>query len=251
MSITDSTTTLDTAWTEQSTVVFTTGVLSNEAACVTEVQSKLKRGTLSATSKPTETEVKNWLARAKLELAETKDYSFTRKYAYATLSANEYRVSLPPDYNGGVVLLRDTTNDRPISVFAKGFFDKSYPDVSAETADEPTEATIKNMELWFNCPVNASTVIEMEYLRSGAATTASDFSWLPEIERFRCCDFAIAMAFESLHQFDVADRYLNRFGIALAKSIKADGRRKWKRRVSAINIFQDYANMNNQVYRTR
>lgn len=251
MSITDSTTTIDTAWTEQSIVAFTSGVLVNEAACVTEVESKLKRGTLGATSTPTDTQVKNWLVRAKEELAEVKDYSFNRKFAQATLAAGDYRISLPEDYNGGLMLVRDTTNDRPISVFASGFFDKNYPDASAESQDEPMVATVKNMELWISPPANGSTVIEIEYLRSGAPTTATSFDWLPEIERFRCCDFAIAMAFESLHQWAEADRFLNRFASALGKSIKADGRRKWKRRVTAISIFQDYESINNQLSRTR
>jgi len=251
MGITDNTTTLDTAWTEQTIAVFTSGVLTNEAACVSEVEAKLKRGTLSASTTPTDTQVKNWLVRAKEELAEIKNYSFNRKFAQTSLSAGDYRVSLPPDYNGGLLMVRDTTNDRPISVFADGFYDTMYPDASAETRDEPLEATIKNMELWFSPPVNATTVIEIEYDRSGAPTTATSFDWLPEIERFRCCDFAVGMAFESLHQFDLADRYLNRFAVGVGKSIKADGRRKWHRRITAINIFQDFAARGNQVYRTR
>ena len=251
MGITDSTTTIDTAWVEQSIVAFTSGVLTDEAACVTEVESKLQRGTLGASTKPTNTQVKNWLVRAKEELAEVKDYSFNRKFAQASLTAGDYRVSLPEDYNGGLMLVRDTTNDRPINVFAPGFFDRVYPDVSAESQNEPWEATIKNMELWLQPPANGTTVIEIEYLRSGAPTTATSFDWLPEIERFRCCDFAVAMSFESLHQFDLADRYLNRWGNAVAKSIRADGRRKWNKRVSAISIFQDFENMTNQPYRTR
>jgi len=251
MAITDSTTTIDTAWTEQTIVAFTSGVLTNEAACVTEVASKLNRGTLGATTKPTETQAKNWLVRAKEELAEVKDYSFDRKFAQASLSAGDYRVSLPPDFNGGLKYIRDTTNDRPINVFGYGFFDKAYPDASAESQGEPLEATIKNMELWLTPPVDGTTVIEIEYLRSGAPTTATSFDWLPELERFRCCDFAIAMSFESLHQFNIADRYLKRWAEGMGKAIKADGRRKWGRRVSAISIFQDYANMNNQTYRTR
>ena len=55
MGITDSTTTIDTAWVEQSIVAFTSGVLTDEAACVTEVESKLQRGTLGASTKPTST----------------------------------------------------------------------------------------------------------------------------------------------------------------------------------------------------
>ena len=251
MSITDSTTTLDTTWTEQSFVAFTTGVLSDEDACVSEVQSKLKRGTLSSSTTPTLTEVKNWLARAKLELAEAKDYSFNRKFAQATLTAGSYRVSLPSDYNGGSCIIRDTTHDRPIYSYGSQFFDAKYPDPSAETSNEPYEATIKNMELWLEPPCKESTVLEIEYLRSGAATTSSDFSWLPEIERFRCCDFAISMGFESLHNWELADRFLNRFAQGIGKSIKSDGRRKWKRMVSATDVFSHYRMTGNQVYRTR
>lgn len=251
MAITDSTTTLDTSWSEQSIVLFTSGVLTNEAACVTEVESKLKRGTLGASTTPTDTQVKNWLVRAKQELAEIKDYSFNRKFAQASLAAGDYRISLPPDFNGGVLVVRDTTNDRPISVFPSSSYDRVYPDASAENNNEPMVATIKNMELWLSPPANGTTVIEIEYDRSGAPTTASDFSWLPEIERFRCCDFAIAMAFESLHQFDLADRYLNRFGQDVAKSVKADGRRKWRRLVSCVDVFQNYRMGGNQIYRTR
>jgi hypothetical protein len=251
MSITDNTTTLDTAWTEQTISVFTSGVLTDEAACVTEVASKLKRGTLGATTTPTETQVKNWLVRAKEELAEVKDFSFDRKFAQATLTAGDYRVALPPDYNGGGMIIRDTTNDRPIVVFSSDYFDAKYPDASAESQGEPFEATIKNMELWLSPPVNGSTVIEIEYLRSGAPTTATSFDWLPELERFRCCDFAVGMAFESLHQFDLADRYLNRWGQGMAKAIKADGRRKWKRIVSCKDVFQWHQLSNSQTYRTR
>lgn len=250
MAITDSTTTLDTAWAEQSFVEFTAGVLTDEAACVTEVESKLKRGSLGATSTPTETQVKNWLVRAKETIMEVKDYTFGRKFAQATLSAGDYRVGLPEDFNGNLAYIRDTTNKRPINVFGPGFIDKQYPDLSAENQRDPLEATIKNMELWLSPPVDSSTVIEIEYLRSGAPTTASDFSFLPEIMRFRCCDFAIGMSFEALHEWNLADRYLRRFADEIGVSIKADGRRKWKRRVSAINVFQDYAMSNNQQNRT-
>lgn len=251
MGITDSTTTLDTTWAEQTICAFTSGVLTNEAACVTEVQSKLKRGTLSASTNPTDTQVKNWLVRAKEELAEVKDYQFNRKFAQASLTEDDYRVSLPPDYNGGLQYVRDTTNDRTIKVYAQSAFDLKYPDISAENSNEPIEATIKNMELWLAPPVNGTTVLEIEYQRSGAPTTATSFDWLPELERFRCCDFAVAMSFEAVHQFDLADRYLTRWAEGMGKSIKADGRRKWRRRVSCKDIFQEFKMSGNQVYRTR
>lgn len=238
MSITDSGTPLDTAWTEQSVVAFTSGVLSTIANCASEVEAKLKRGTLSASTQPTQIQVYSWLKRAKLELAEVKDFTFKRKYAYATLTAGDYRVSLPPDYDGGLIA-RDTTNDRFLPFIGRDIFDKRYPDLSAETSEEPEAVTVKNMELWIAPPVNASTVIEIDYNRSGAETTTDDFSWLPELDRFRCCDYAVAQSFESLHMWNEADRYFARWNESTMKARRADGRRKWKRRMSAISVFQE------------
>ena len=135
----------------------------------------------------------------------------------------------------------NTTNDRHLTFVGRDIFDKKYPDLSGESQSEPIIVTVKNLELWVAPPVNASTVIEIDYLRSGAETTTNDFSWLPEIERFRCCDYAVAQSFESLHMWGEADRYFNKWNQNLAKAVRADGRRKWKRRVSAINVFQEYA----------
>jgi len=253
MSITDSTTTLDTAWTEQSIAQFTSGVLSTMATCVTEVEGKLKRGTLSTSTAPTLAQVQNWLKRAKLELFEFKDYSFSRKYAYADLTAGTYRYSLPGDFGGGQVRLRDTTNDRAIPLIWPERFDALYPDPSEETSNEVKVATIKNLELWLAPAPDSSDRVELEYARSGAETTADDFSFLPELERFRCCDFAISHAFESLHMFDVADRFRQYWELGLQKSHKADNRRKQAgRRKCAINVFQEaalYANQASRDYR--
>ena len=54
-----------------------------------------------------------------------------------------------------------------------------------------------------------------------------DLTWLPEIERFRACDFALRDAFESLHQWDAADRYDQRVGINMQKAKRADGKKRW------------------------
>jgi hypothetical protein len=247
MSITDSSTELTATWTENSYVAFTSGVLSTMATCVTEVEGKLKRGTLSTTTAPTLAQVQNWLKRAKLELMEFKNYTFARKYAYVDLTAGTYRYALPPDFNGGNVVLRDTTNDRAIPVWLPEWFDKKYPDPSEETNNEVLHACIKNMELWVAPPPDSSDRIELEYARSGAETTADDFSYIPELERFRCCDFALSHAFESLHMFDVSDRYRNYWDIGLVKSVKADNRRKrGGRRMCAINVWQEFAARNYQ-----
>ena len=66
---------LTTTWTEQSVVDFTAGTISTITDCVTEVQSKLKRGTLGASTVPSTTDVQRWLIRAKEELAEIKNFT--------------------------------------------------------------------------------------------------------------------------------------------------------------------------------
>lgn len=76
--VTDNTTTLDTSWSEQTIAIFTTGALSTVSDCIFEVESKLKRGTLSTTSKPTLAQAKNWLRRAKVEIVEPKDFGFSQ-----------------------------------------------------------------------------------------------------------------------------------------------------------------------------
>ena len=78
MAITDATTSLSTTWTEYATVDFKAGTLADIDNCVTEVESKLNRGTISATSKPTETEVKRWLIKSKQRLAARKGYTWKR-----------------------------------------------------------------------------------------------------------------------------------------------------------------------------
>lgn len=247
MTITDSTTTLDTAWTEQSFVQFTTGVLSTLATCVSEVEAKLQRGTLSATTAPTDTQVEGWLKRAKLELVEIFDFTFARKYATCSMTAGTYRYGLPEDFNGGEIKLKDTTNDRFIAVWPEGKFDKKYPDPSEESNNEVIVACIKNMELWVVPPPNGSDTLELEYSRSGAETTADDFSWLPELERWRCCDFALGQAFESLHMWAEADRYKAYWKDSIQKAKVADGRKKWKgKRYQVSSVFQEFNQIHNQ-----
>jgi hypothetical protein len=242
MSIVDSAANLSTTWTEQTVVGFTSGVLSTINDCVSEVESKLKRGTLSATTSPTLIQVKNWLKRGKLELMEFKNYTFARKYAYADGVAGQYRYALPPDFNGGTVRLRDITNDSDIALWMPEWYDRRFPDPSEFASGVVTCATIKYMELWTFPAPSGSDRLELEYSRSGAETTADDFSFLPELSRFRCCDFALSHAFESLHMFDVADRFRQYWDIGLAKSVRADNRKKrGGKRLCVINVFQEAA----------
>jgi len=108
---------ITTTWTEQDIVAFTSGVLSSLADCVAEVEAKINRGTLTTATTPTLAQVEGWLKRGKMELAEAKGFTFDRKYAAVTLVADQYIYGLPPDYNGGSVSLRDTTNDRYITIW--------------------------------------------------------------------------------------------------------------------------------------
>ena len=246
MSITDATTSVSTSWTEFPVVSFTAGTLSDITAMVTEIESKLKRGTLSATSSPTSTAVQRWCIRAKEELMQVKAYTFSRRFAYATLSAGDYRLSLPPDYNGGDVSIKDTTNDRKLAIWPSNKFDLKFPDVDAESNNEPLVACIKNMELWL-CPPATACTIELEYDRSGDDNTSTDFSFLPEVERFRCCDYAIYEACESLEDWEKAKWYQSKWMAGLGRSIKADARRRWKERgFRAISMFEEAAGRSNQ-----
>lgn len=244
MAITDSTAGgLATSWQEEERSSFTAGVLSDIAACAAEVEGKLRRGTLGVSSSPTLAQVKNWLRRAKLELMEDRNYTFSRKYAYCDLSSGAYRYAMPPDYNGGEVKLRDITAGNSIPIWLPAWFDKHGYNLGNAESGDIQAATIVNDELWLYPPPSSSNRIELEYSRDGSETTADDFSYLPELARFRCCDFALSHSFESLHQFEVADRYRQYWELGLAKMRKADARRKWAgKRLAVINVFQEYAN---------
>lgn len=220
---------LDTTWTESTIVAFTAGTLNTVANMVTEVESKLRRGTLSTSTTPTLTEVQRWLIRGKEELAETKNYTWRRRYAYADTIAGTYRISLPPDYGGGDVKLKDITNDRELIPWGNDIFDSRFPDPSAETNDESEVFTIKNLELWIAPPPAGVYRLELEYSRTGDDSTPTDFSWLPEIERFRVCDFAVWKAFMSLHMWEVAQLYKQDWMEGITKARRADGKRKWAR----------------------
>lgn len=228
MSITVASGTLDTAWQEFSTVDYPASTLGTLSACIDEVGFMVRPGdsALTASTVPSSTQVAKWLMRAKQELAEVKNFTWRRRYATATLTSGSYRFSLPPDFGGMFSkTIRDTTNDRTVRVIDKNTFDSLYPDVSAESGSQIKVAAIKGRELWVT-PAASGEVVEISYLRSGDDITA-DMSWLPEIERWRCVDFAIAEAFHSLHQDDQGDRYMSRWVAGIGKAIRADGKRKW------------------------
>lgn len=103
------------------------------------------------------------------------------------------------------------------------------------------------MELWVVPPANADTTLELEYERSGDDTTPTDFSFLPEIERWRCVDYALYEAFESLHQWKEAQYYEAKWMRGASRSKKANARRKWKTMgFQALHIFEDAGTRNYQ-----
>jgi photosystem II stability/assembly factor-like uncharacterized protein len=172
MSIIDDTTGLSTTWTERAVVAYNYGALETLSDLVGEVESKLQRGTLSASTNPTLNSVKRWLIRAREDLMGVKSYTFARRFAYTTLTDGDYRIALPLDYNGGNVSIRDLENDRKLKIWPSDKYDLKYPDISEENSDEPIIACIKNLELWFAPPVSGTPIIEIEYDRSGQDTAS-------------------------------------------------------------------------------
>lgn len=227
MSIDAASTVLSTAWAEFSTVSMEQGTLSNEASLVVEVAAKLKRdGTLSATTTPTSTQVMYWLRRARLELAEIRNFSWKRRYVTATFASGSYRYALPPDFGGGYCKIRDVTDNRVISLISNHQYDILYPDPSELSTGTILCGTIKNLELWVAPAPDGNNIIEMEYDRTAESAT-DDYSYLPEIDKWRCVDFATAEAFSSLKEYQEAQYYYQRWHEGIGKAITADGKKKW------------------------
>lgn len=227
MSLTVASTTLSVDWAEFSTVNYTASTLGTISDMIDEVDTKLNRGTLSTTTTPSTTQVGKWLVRAKEALAQVKQFAWKRRYVKATLTADTFRYSLPPDYDGGPIKIRDTTNDSLVKMVSPHVFDTLYPDMAEETSGTILVACIKNTELWFSPPPDGADTVELEYQRSGDDITYTDVSWLPEIERFLCCDFACAEAWEALHEYDKASYYRQKWMMGMQLSKVADGKRKY------------------------
>ena len=210
-------------------VSFNAGTLATITNCITHVQSNLNRGTLSATSKPTSTEVQNWLIRAKQELMDTFGFTWSRVYAYMTTSSGEYRYALPLDFAEGGFVIRDTTttNGARLTVLDPVSFDSLFPDVADESSDAPTYATIKDRELWLSAPASGTYRLEIEYLRSGDDSTTTDVSYIPELMRFRMCDYATYRALIAIKEFPTAQVYKSEWDYALRKSNRRDKKKRW------------------------
>lgn len=208
-------------------VSFNAGTLADIDDCVTHVQSNINRGTLSATSKPTSTEVQNWLIRAKQELMDTFGFTWSRVYAYMTTSSGEYRYALPLDFAEGGFVIRDTTQDKRITVIDPVSFDSIFTDVAGGGSDAPTYATIKDRELWLSALASGTNTLEIEYLRSGDDSTTTDITYIPELMRFRMCDYATYRSFVALQMWNDANVYKSEWEYALGKSNKRDKKKRW------------------------
>ncbi len=238
MSLVVASTLLNTTWTEFSTVEYTASTLGTLSAMIDEVGLKLNRGSISSTSYPSDSQVAQWLVRGKQEFAKTKMFTWRRRYVTTTTTAGQYRYSCPPDYDGGPTTFRDKTNDRTLSLISNSRFDSIVPDPAEETSSDTIYVTIKNNEIWI-APCGTAMELEMEYLRSGDDITPTDFSWIPEQERWNIVDFAVSEAFEHLHDFEKATWHRQKYGSGAMNSRRADSKRKWSSSEKrARNIFQ-------------
>ena len=224
---------LSTSWTQQDTVSFNAGTLSTLAECRQQVENNLHRGTLSSSTSPTDTQVNDWLARGKQELAERYGFTWRRVYVYADTTAGTWRYALPVDFAGGgaETRLRDLTNDVVLEYIDPITFDNLYPDPAGESSSEPNYYTIKDRELWLSAPADGTYRLELEYIRTGEDASPDDVSYLPEIMRFRICDFATYMAFRYLMQWDAANMYKADWLGGVEQSKGSDAKKKW----SAMN----------------
>ena len=230
---------LNTTWSEFSTVEYAASTIGTLSNMIDEVGLKLNRGPISASSYPSDSQIAQWLVRGKQEFAKTKSFTWRRRYVTTTTTSGVYRYSMPPDYDGGTAILRDITNDNAIKLISNSRYDDLFPDPSEESNNEPSVGTIKNMELWLGPPPGGSYEIQMEYMRSGDDATPSDFSWIPEQDRWAIIDFAVAESFENLHDFEKATWHRQKFSGGLASARRADSKRKWSSSEKrARNIFQ-------------
>jgi len=208
---------------------FNAGTLPDMQDCVTHVQSNINRGTLGSSTKPTITEVERWLTDAKQRLVESHGFTWERVYAYMDTTTNEYRYALPADFGQGGFVIREvtTSHGKTLTVLDPVSFDRLFPDVPNEASDAPTYATIKDRELWLSAPAGGTYRLEMEYLRTGDDTTPNDISYIPELMRFKMCDYATYRSFLVLQMWEIASIYKTEWESSLSASKKRDGRKRW------------------------
>jgi len=208
-------------------VSFNAGTLSDIDDCITHVQSNLNRGTLSATSKPTSTEVQNWLIRAKQELMETHGFTWRRVFSYLDTVAGTYRYALPLDFGEGGYIIRDITNDKRLTPIDPTAFDSIFVDVAGDENATLTYYTIKDRELWLSNPAGGVYRLELEYMRTGDDSTSTDVSYLPELARYKICDYATYRSFIALEMWEAASAYKGEWTSGISVSKKRDNRKRW------------------------
>lgn len=239
MALTVASAALDTTWVEFGAVGYTASTLATLSMCMDQVSIRVKRGDMSATSSPTRLDIVKYLIRAKQKIAREKQYTWKRRFVTTTLTAGSYRYSMPPDYDGNPISLRDTTNDRRITVVQNNQFDVLFPDLAGDANTGQIQiATVKNMELWVAPAPDGADVLELEYSRSGDDIDELDISWLPQLERWRCIDIACAESFEDLHDFEKAKYYRLKAKTDEMEARKADNKKRWAGIKSARSTFQ-------------
>jgi len=206
---------------------FNAGTLSDIDDCTDHVQNNLNRGTLGATSKPTLSEVQGWLARAKQELMESYGYTWKRVFAYVDTITSTYRYNLPADFGEGGYVLRDLNQNLRLSAIDPVSFDSLFPDVAGDSSSYPTYYTIKDRELWLSQPASGAYRLELEYDRTGDDVSPNTVSYLPELMRFRICDYATYRAFISLEMWGAAQAYKGEWDSGTFQSKKRDTRKRW------------------------
>jgi len=190
------------------------------------------------------------LIRAKEELCEVFGFTWQRKYSYADTVAGTYRYALPADFNGGDISLRDTTNNVALQWIDNFKFNLKFPDPSVEPNNKIAGFTIKDRELWLIPPPGGVKRLELEYGRSGDDATATDISYLPEMMRFKMCDFAIYQAFLLLQEYQTASMYKANWMESIKKSKRQSGKQRWADTgFQALTWQQQYSARYNQVNR--
>jgi len=218
---------LTTTWTQQDAVGFNQTSIASTANMTTEVETNLQRGTLSATTTPSTTQVTSWLIRAKERLMELYGFTWKRTFSYADTVASTYRYALPKDFAGGGTILRDLTQDERLSFVNPISFDTMYPDPAGSSNAIPKYYTIKDRELWLSSPATGVYRLELEYDRSGEDSTAETWDYLPEAMLFKLSDYATYRAFLSLQQWDAAQAYKGEWHESTHISKKDDAKKKW------------------------
>jgi len=206
---------------------FNAGTLSTIEDCIAKVASNINRGVLSGTSKPTENEVQTWLIDAKQRLQEAHNFTWQRIYVYMDTTTDEFRYALPADFQQGGHIIRDTSNDIRLVYVDSVSFDSVFIDPGNDNSSTPEYYTIKDREIWLAQPASGAYRLELEYSRSGDDSTPTDISYLPELMRFKMCEYATYRAFLSLQMWEGANAYKSLWEQGIGVSKSKDTRKRW------------------------